>query len=44
MTFAMWTVQVDRMRERLAQAGRPWLTPDEERALLDYLRQYAGPG
>jgi hypothetical protein len=44
MTFEMWKVQVERMRDRLAQAGRPWLTPDEERVLLEYLRQHAGQG
>jgi hypothetical protein len=42
MTFEMWRVQVDRMRERFAQARLPWLTPDEERALLEYLERYAG--
>jgi len=44
MTFEMWQVQVARMRERFAQAGRPWLVPEEERALLDYLRTHAGEG
>jgi len=44
MTFEMWQVQVARMRERFAQAGRPWLVPEEERALLDYLRTHAGQG
>ena len=44
MTFEMWTVQVDRMRAELARRGMPWLAPDEERALLDYLRAHAGTG
>jgi len=44
MTFEMWQLQVGRMRERFAQAGRPWLSADEERVLLDYLRQHAGQG
>ncbi len=44
MTFEMWKVQVERMRDRFAQAGRPWLTADEERVLLEYLQQHAGQG
>ena len=44
MTFEMWKLQVARMRDKYTQAGRPWLTPDEERVLLDYLRHYAGQG
>jgi len=44
MTFEMWKVQVERMRDRMAQAGRSRLTPDEERVLLEYLRQHAGQG
>jgi hypothetical protein len=42
MTLAMWELQLGRMRELLARRGIPWLTPDEERALLDYLRAHAG--
>src|SRR5439155_807712 len=42
MTLAMWKVQTGRMREEFARRGMPWLTPDEERALLDYLAAHAG--
>lgn len=42
MTIEMWRVQIDRMHERFAQAGVPWLTTDEERALVEYLERYAG--
>jgi hypothetical protein len=42
MTFPMWQTQVDRMREVFARRGMPWLTPEEERALLDYLAGHAG--
>ncbi len=45
MTIAMWRFQVDRMRDEYARRGRPWLTPDEERTLLDWLaRQAEGRG
>jgi hypothetical protein len=44
MTIDMWRVQIARMHERFAQAQRPWLTPDEERTLLDYLQRHAGQG
>jgi len=42
MTLAMWKVQIERMRPLFAQRGMPWLAPDEERALLDYLAAHAG--
>ena len=42
MTLEMWKVQVARMRTPFAQRGLPWLTPAEERALLDYLAAHAG--
>jgi hypothetical protein len=42
MTFAMWEVQLGRMRTLYAQRGIPWLPADEERALLEYLRTHAG--
>src|SRR5207244_11492167 len=42
MTLAMWKVQTGRMREEFARRGMPWLVPDEERALLDYLAAHAG--
>ena len=42
MTLEMWRLQVGRMREHFARRGFPWLTPDEESALLDYLAAHAG--
>ena len=42
MTLAMWQVQLGRMREEFARRGMPWLTPDEERVLLQYLAAHAG--
>ena len=42
MTAEMWSVQVDRMHALFASRGLPWLTPDEESALRDYLRAHAG--
>jgi hypothetical protein len=42
MTAEMWQTQVARMRALFAQRGIPWLTPTEERALLDYLTAHAG--
>ena len=42
MTADMWRYQVDRMRALFAQRGIPWLAPDEERALLDYVTSHAG--
>jgi hypothetical protein len=44
MTFAMWQVQMARMRAEFARLGRPWLSPEEESALLDYLGSHAGRG
>jgi hypothetical protein len=41
MTAAMWDYQIDRMRPLYASKGMPWLTPDEERALRDYVHRYA---
>ena len=42
MTLEMWKVQTGRLREEFARRGMPWLVPDEERALLDYLAAHAG--
>lgn len=42
MTYAMWEVQMDRMRRLYAERGHPWLPADEERALLAYLAAHAG--
>jgi hypothetical protein len=40
----MWRYQVDRMRELFAKQGVPWLSPADERTLLDYLTTHAGGG
>jgi hypothetical protein len=42
MTYAMWEVQIDRMRRLFAQQGHPWLPAEEERLLLAYLQAHAG--
>jgi hypothetical protein len=42
MTFEMWKLQLDRMRGLFAKRGIPWLSPDDEHALLDYLQAHAG--
>jgi hypothetical protein len=42
MTAEMWDVQLGRMRGLFAQRGMPWLAPDEERTLRDYLHAHAG--
>ena len=42
MTLEMWNLQVGRMHELFARRGIPWLTPEEERALQDYLAAHAG--
>lgn len=42
MTFEMWKAQLGRMRGLYAQRGIPWLSSDDERALLDYLQAHAG--
>jgi len=42
MTFAMWELQIDRMRRLFAQRGLAWLPTDEERVLLAYLAAHAG--
>jgi hypothetical protein len=42
MTLEMWKVQLARMRALFSERGVPWLSPDEERALLDYLGAHAG--
>jgi len=42
MTLATWQLQIARMRPLFAQRGIPWLSADEERALLDYLAAHAG--
>jgi len=42
MTAEMWRFQLGRMRALFTDRGIPWLTPDDERALLDYLTVHAG--
>lgn len=42
MTFPMWEMQLDRMRNLFAQRGIPWLAGEEQRVLRDYLRRHAG--
>jgi len=42
MTAAMWQVQVEAMRSKIAQAGQPPLSPEQHLAILDYLRRNAG--
>jgi hypothetical protein len=42
MTATMWQAQVAAMREKIAAAGMPPLTPEQEREVLDYLRRNAG--
>ena len=44
MTLAMWEVQLERMRGEFSRRGMPWLAPEEERALVDYLAAHAGKG
>ena len=42
MTAAMWEVQVDAMRSKIAQAGQPPLSPQQDLTILDYLKRNAG--
>jgi hypothetical protein len=42
MTVEMWKFQVARMRDEFARRGMPWLTAEEEGALLGYLSAHAG--
>jgi diheme cytochrome c len=42
MTAEMWNLQIDRMRAIYARRGIPWLAPDEERALHEYISVHAG--
>jgi len=42
MTIAMWKMQLERMKALFAERGIPWLSPGDERALLDYLAAHAG--
>ena len=42
MTWPMWEYQLGRMRLLLTQLRRPWLTPEEEPLVLDYIKRNAG--
>ena len=42
LTAAMWQVQVAAMRQKIAAAGQPPLTPDQDREILEYLQRNAG--
>jgi hypothetical protein len=42
MTLEMWKFQLGRMQALFAQRGIPWLSPDEEQAVMAYLQQHAG--
>jgi len=42
MTLDTWKFQINRMRVEFARRRIPWLTPDEEAALLVYLGRHAG--
>jgi Dihaem cytochrome c len=42
MTAAMWLAQVAAMREKIAAAGLPPLSPEQDREVLDYLQRNAG--
>jgi hypothetical protein len=40
--YATWEMILPAMESRMAQAGRPRLTADERRAILEYLQRHAG--
>ncbi len=42
MTRDMWTYQLGRMQLLFTQLRRPWLTPEQENALREYLDAHAG--
>ena len=42
MTAAMWEMQVQAMRAKIAQAGQPPLSPTQDQTILDYLKRNAG--
>lgn len=42
MTAAMWAVQVNAMRARMANGGVAPLTPAQRKTILDYLTRNAG--
>ncbi len=42
MTLEMWKFQIGRMHALFDQRGIPWLSPDEEQAVMAYITKYAG--
>ena len=42
MTWPMWEYQLGRMRMLYQQLRRPWLTAEEEKTMVEYLRRHAG--
>jgi hypothetical protein len=42
MTLETWRFQIARMRVEFARRNLPWLTPEEEAALVAYLGRHAG--
>jgi hypothetical protein len=42
MTPAMWEVQMEAMRVKIAQAGLPALSPEQNLTILSYLKRNAG--
>jgi hypothetical protein len=37
----MWEYQLGRMHLLFTQVHRPWLSPEEEKLVTDYLKQHA---
>ncbi len=42
MTAAMWEAQIEAMDTKIAQAGQPPLSPEQQLAIFDYLKRNAG--
>lgn len=42
LTNAMWRTQLTAMRQKIAAAGQPPLTPEQDREILQYLQRNAG--
>jgi hypothetical protein len=41
MTWPMWEYQLGRMKTLFLQLRKPWLEPDEERMMVEYLERHA---
>ena len=41
MTWPMWEYQLGRMKLLFTQLRRPWLAPEEESLVIDYLQRHA---